>query len=86
MPIDNNTLERQWRQPSLNRKNSLFLGSDRSGSWAATMFSILQSCRLVEIDPYQYLVDVFDELHQGRTDYDQLRPKTWAGRLRFAAA
>ncbi len=81
IPIDNNDLERQWRQPSLNRKNSLFVGSDRGGTWAATMFTICQSCRLVDVDPYKYLVAIFAELHTGRTDYSNLCPKAWAGRL-----
>ena len=86
IPIDNNDLERQWRQPSLNRKNSLFVGSDRGGTWAATMFSICQSCRLVGLDPYRYLVAVFAELHTGRKDYTNLRPKAWAGRSVAATA
>ncbi len=81
VPIDNNDLERLWRQPSLNRKNSLFVGSDRGGAWAATMFTICQSCRLVNLDPYRYLVEIFAELHTGRMDYGNLRPKVWAGRL-----
>ncbi|MBA3938053.1 MAG: transposase domain-containing protein, partial [Planctomycetes bacterium] len=63
--------------PSLNRKNSLFVGSERGGDWAATMFSICQSCRLVGLDPYWYLVEIFAELHTGRTDYGNLRPKAW---------
>jgi hypothetical protein len=78
IPIDNNDLERLWRQPSLNRKNSLFVGSDRGGEWAATMFTICQSCRLVDLDPFKYLVEIFAQLHTGRTDYVNLRPKAWA--------
>ena len=66
------------RQPSLNRKNTLFFGSDRGGNWAATMFTICQSCRLVDLDPYQYLVEIFAQLHTGRTDYVNLRSKAWA--------
>ncbi len=85
IPIDNNDLERLWRQPSLNRKNSLFVGSDRGGDWAATMFTICQSCRLVDIDPYKYLVDIFAELHTGRKDYVNLRPKAWAQKIAQAA-
>jgi len=81
IPIDNNDLERQWRQPSLNRKNSLFVGSDRGGDWAATMFTICQCCRLVDLDPYKYLVEIFAQLHTGRTDYKNMRPKAWAQRL-----
>jgi transposase len=80
VPINHNQLERLWRQPSLNRKSSLFFGSDRGGTWAATMFSILQSCRLVDIEPYRHLINVFAELHSGRTDYDRLTPKAWAQR------
>jgi transposase len=80
IPIDNNDLERLWRQPSLNRKNSLFVGSDRGGEWAATMFTICQSCRLVDLDPFKYLVEIFAELHTGRKDYSNLRPKVWARR------
>ena len=44
------------------------------------MFTICQSCRLVDVDPYKYLVAIFEELHTGRTDYANLRPKVWAGR------
>ena len=86
IPIDNNDLERLWRQPSLNRKNSLFVGSDRGGDWAATMFTICQSCRLLDLDPFRYLVEIFAELHTGRTDYANLRPKAWAGRQSTKAA
>jgi transposase len=86
IPIDNNDLERLWRQPSINRKNSLFVGSDRGGDWAATMFTICQSCRLVDIDPYKYLVDIFAELHTGRKDYANLRPKAWAAKNRTMVA
>ena len=80
IPIDNNALERCWRQPALNRKNALFVGSDRGGDWAATLFTICQSCRLIGLDPCQYLIDIFAELHTGRTDYLNLRPKAWVAR------
>jgi hypothetical protein len=72
---------KERERPSLNRKNTLFVGSDRGGDWAATMFSICQCCRLVGIDPYRYICDIFAELHTGRKDYANLRPKAWAGRL-----
>jgi transposase len=86
VPIDNNDLERNWRQPSLSRKNCLFVGSDRGGDWAATMFSITQSCRLIGLDPFRYLLDIFAELHTGRKDYGNLRPKVWATRPSTKAA
>ncbi len=45
------------------------------------MFTICQCCRLVDLDPYKYLVEIFAQLHTGRTDYGNLRPKAWAQRL-----
>jgi transposase len=80
VPIDNNDPERLWRQPSLNRKNSLFGGSDRGGDWAATMFTICQSYRLVDLDPFKYLVEIVAEIDKGQNDYSNLMPKAWARR------
>ncbi len=31
-------------------------------------------CRLVDLDPYKYLVEIFAQLHTGRADYGNLRP------------
>ncbi len=36
--------------------------------------------RLIEVDPYRYLVNTFAALHTGRTDHENLRPKAWAPR------
>ena len=33
------------------------------------------------LDPFRYLLDIFAELHTGRKDYGNLRPKAWANRL-----
>jgi hypothetical protein len=50
------------------------------------MFTICQSCRLVDLDPFKYLVEIFAELHTGRKDYGNLRPKVWARRNAVAVA
>ena len=41
------------------------------------MFTICQSCRLVDLDPFKYLVEIFAEIHKGRKDYANLRPKVY---------
>jgi len=78
VPADNNALERCWRGVGIGRRNWLFAGSARGGGWTATLVSICQSCRLVGLDPFVYLQEVFAALHAGRTDYANLRPKAWA--------
>ncbi len=76
--IDNNALERCWRGVGIGRRNWLFAGSARGGTWTATHVTICQSCRLVGLDPFTYLTDVFAELNSGRRDYINLRPAAWA--------
>ncbi len=78
VPIDNNALERCWRGVGIGRRNWLFAGSADGGVWAATLISLSQCCRLVGLDFSTYLRGVFAALHQGRTDYDNLRPSAWA--------
>ena len=48
----------------------------------AVLTTICQSCRLVALDPFVYLQDVFKAMHAGRTDYANLRPKAWASQGR----
>ncbi len=44
------------------RKNWLFAGSLRSGKRAAALMSLIQSAKLNEHDPYEYLKDVLERL------------------------
>ncbi len=53
--IDNNTAERALRGVALGRKNYLFLGSDKGGERAATMYSLLGTAKLNDINPEAYL-------------------------------
>jgi len=85
VPIDNNAVERCWKTVGRGRKNWLFAGSARGGDWAATHITICQSCRLVGMDPYVYMQDVFAELNKGRTDYASLRPTAWAAQHQVVA-
>lgn len=53
--IDNNAAERALRGVALGRKNYLFLGSDAGGARAATMYSLLGTATLNDINPEAYL-------------------------------
>ncbi len=53
--IDNNAAERSLRGVALGRKNYLFMGSDRGGERAATMYSLMETARLNGVNPEAYL-------------------------------
>lgn len=53
--IDNNVAERALRGVALGRKNFMFLGSDAGGERAATMYSLLGTAKLNDVNPQAYL-------------------------------
>ena len=55
IPIHNNTSELQLRRPVIGRKNWLFAGSEGGAKAAATLLSLVGSCRLHGLDPWEYL-------------------------------
>jgi len=68
------------RPIALNRKNALFAGSDGGAEHWATVASLIETCKLNEIDPLAYLTDVLTRIVNGHSnrDIDQLLP--WAYR------
>lgn len=55
IPIHNNMSELQLRRPVIGRKNWLFAGSEGGAKAAATLLSLVGSCRLHGVDPWEYL-------------------------------
>jgi transposase len=58
LPMDNNAAERALRRPVVGRKNYYFVGSEDAGEWAATHYSLMESCRMQDIDPRAYLAHI----------------------------
>jgi len=56
--IDNNAAERAMRSIAVGRKNWLFAGSDRGGDTAAAMYSLIETAKLNNINPWKYLQKV----------------------------
>ena len=77
--LDNNTVERSIRPIALNRKNALFAGSDGGAEHWATIASLIETCKLNDIDPLAYLTDVLTRIVNGHpnSDIDQLLPWTY---------
>jgi transposase len=78
--LDNNAVERAIRPIALNRKNALFAGSDGGADHWATVASLIETCKLNDVDPLAYLTDVLTRIVNGHpnSDIDKLLP--WAYR------
>lgn len=78
VPSHNNASENGLRPAVLGRRNWLFAGSVQGGRTAAIWMSIIQTCRLHEIDPFEYLKDVFTRLPSASTSsIDDFLPDRW---------
>ena len=78
LDIDNNQAERLIRPITVGRKNWTFTGSDRGGVAAATIFSLIETCKLNKINPYDYLRDVLARLPNTlQRDIKSLLPYNW---------
>jgi len=76
--LDNNPAERAIRPLAIGRKNWLFFGSVGSGEAAATLLSLTQTCRALNINPRTYLEDVCRRImgHSAHKLYELL-PDEW---------
>jgi len=76
--IDNNAVERAIRPIALNRKNTLFAGSDGGAEHWAVIASLIETCKLLDVEPHGYLADVITRIVNGhpQSRLDDLLP--WA--------
>ena len=76
--IDNNAVERAVRGVALGRKNWLFCGSKSGGKRAAVMYSLVQSCKELGVEPYAYFADVLERLPTTAVSaVCELTPRRW---------
>jgi hypothetical protein len=79
LPLDNTRSERALRKIVVGRKAWMFYGSDTHAEAAAAIFSIIASCRLHRIDPFNYLDETLRILpYWPRERYLELAPKHWS--------
>ena len=78
MRIDNNVSERKIRPLTIGRKNWLFVGNERGGEAAATIYSLIQTCRNLKVDPQAYLEDVLNQINNiEKSELPNLLPHNW---------
>ncbi|HZO13941.1 MAG TPA: IS66 family transposase [Polyangiaceae bacterium] len=76
LAIDNNRVERQMRTVAVGRKNWMFAGSTEGAQRAATIYSLVCTCSLLDVEPWAYLKDVLQRLAESQ-DPAQLTPRLW---------
>jgi hypothetical protein len=56
--IDNDLVENAIQPTTVGKKNWLFIGEAEPGQRSAILFTIIENCRRLGINPFEYLRDV----------------------------
>ncbi len=76
--ISNNASERSIKPLVLSRRNWLFAGSEEGGHTAATIMSIVETCKRLSINPFEYMKDVLTRFPSAKTSQiDDFLPDRW---------
>ncbi len=76
--ISNNASERSIKPMVLSRRNWLFAGSEEGGQTAATIMSIVETCKRLGINPFEYMKDVLTRLPSATSSQiDDFLPDRW---------
>ena len=76
--LDNNLSERALRIIAVGRKNYLFVGSKSAGQNLAVLQSLVQTCKLHQVNPQEYLTDVLIRIQtHPQSEIESLHPKNW---------
>ena len=85
--MSNNAAEREMRAVAVGRRNWTFAGSDEGGRRAATIYTLIATAKLNDIDPQAWLADVLDRLpdHPAKRIHELL-PWNWCPKIIAAQA
>jgi transposase len=78
--VDTNVVEREIRPIVLGRCNALFSGSARGAEAWAILASLINTCKLHDLDPQTYLTDVLEKIVSGQIKVNalhELLPWKW---------
>jgi hypothetical protein len=71
-PVDNNFIERSLRKAVILRKNSLFYKTEHGAAIGDILLSIIETCALNKINPFDYLLTLVNNGREVRA-----RPAAW---------
>ena len=76
--LDNNCTEAALKGPVMGKKAWLFFGNEQGGETAATLFTVMMTCKRHSIDVHAYLVDVLRRIKQVTPgQLESLLPDRW---------
>lgn len=79
--IDNNLVENAIRPLALGRKNYLFCGNHDAAVRAAIVYSLVDSCKALDVNPREWMEDVLLRISGNENNREALRellPDKWA--------
>ena len=83
LEIDNNLVENSIRPVLLGRKNYLFAGSHDAARRSAVFYSLFGSCKINNINPYEWLSDVLERIDDHPINrLEELLPNLWKPKQR----
>jgi transposase len=78
LEIDNNGVENSIRPTAVGKKNWLFIGHPEAGERSAIIYTILENCKRLGINPQEYLKDVLTRLPSMKMNQvEELLPVNW---------
>ena len=77
--IDNNPQERLFRSHVVGRKTWYGTHSERGAITAAILFSIVESCKMNNVNPREYFENLVKDLLQGENSYTPCEFKDLSG-------
>lgn len=76
--ISNSAVERAIRPLKIGARNWLFVGDPKAGPRLANLFTLVENCRLLGIDPERYLIDLIGRLpDHPAAKIRELLPQHW---------
>lgn len=82
LEIDNNLVENAIRPVAIGRKNYLFAGSHNGAHRAAMLYSFLGTCKINEVNPFEWLRDVLSKIQDHKiTNLHELLPTHWNNKV-----
>lgn len=78
VPLDTNHVERGLRRIPMGKKNWLFCWTELGAEHVGLIQSLISTCRLHDINPYTYLVDVLQRVSiHPASRVQELTPRLW---------
>ena len=85
LPIDNNAVERGLRGVAVGRKNWMNVGNEEGGRRAAILYSLVETCKAIGVDPREYFRDVLLRISTC-SEVAKLTPHGWKQHFQAAVA